>query len=205
MKTAIGKITAGSTTKVTIDGVDFYVLAKSTVTSYNSNGVSQGNKSAALLWAANNVTLPSSVSYSSSVTNKTYFHNRTTSESLWTNSYMRTDVLPELLKTIPTLVGGSIIVRNSTSGYFAGSATATPTTTTTAETTYDQLYILSQPDFLSYLSLGDSRASAEEYYWLRSATNSEYVKLVDPSGTSNMYHNNSGGSWGVRPAVWVAL
>lgn len=189
--------------ELTIDGVEFYELARETVEEYSADGEYLGTREAALIWSKDTVTLPSDVYYNFGYPTYAYFHNRSTGDSTWTDSYMRTDVLPAWLGTMPTLSESAIVVKNTTSGYFRDDSQE-PTVHTNEEITYDKAFLLSQPEFVNYVGLHDDKSSLGSLYWLRSAYTGKEVRLVYTGGTMFSYYY-SAAAFGVRPAVWICL
>lgn len=129
---------------------------------------------------------------------------------------MQTDVLPKWLETQPTLKEKVVRVKVETGGYYTNDTNVPTTAAIESDTegngtqiTYDEAFLLSQPEYMEYVGLGDSRGKSKGlggsiYCWLRSAYSSTDVRELDPSG-AGLSAGKSTYYDGVRPALWVVL
>lgn len=210
---AIKAISAGDDTPVTIDGVEYYVLAKDTVTEVDDDGDTVGTHEAALIWAADGVSLPAEyVENTFSGIDRAFFHNRTEAiNSHWSNSYMRTAVLPAWMASASATTVSASAIKTAvvTDGYYTSAASSTYSVADgnmTSETTYDDVYLLSNSEFYTTYNLsGTDRAKGDYHYWLRSASSTTNVwGVLSSTGTINSNYTSTS-YYGVRPALWVAL
>lgn len=185
-------VTSADYDPVTIDGVDFYVLDKDTVTEYSTSGKAGSDKESYLIFSKNQV-----------ITGSQYF---TSNVSSWANSTMNKTTLPTWLSGYSYLSSIAVRTKIETDGYYTDATALEPNTSGFAkETTYNNVFLLSQPEFLTHIGLGDSRAAASGSWgwWLRSAFNATSVRSILTDGSSFSFITASS-AYGVRPALWVS-
>lgn len=168
---------------VTIDDVDFYVLAKETVKEYSESGDNIGDKEAYLIWS------------------KVNLFNAPLYSLIWSSSVMRTTTLPVWLSGTTDLKSMAIRTRQMTDGYYPDNS-GVASGAVAASYTYDESFLLSHQEFLQYVELGNARAVAAYFYSLRTANASIYTGVIQPGGGSfqNAMPNEP---YGVRPALWI--
>lgn len=188
---------AGTTTVVKSrneNGVDieYYVLDTGTVTRRSTSGASQGDVSAVLLFATDNVTVGGSAvsAYHSSANDET-----------WHTSKMNTTTLPTWLAEQTHLVDRVVRVSITTDGYYKttdgiSSGDISPVTT------YSEAWLLSEPEFINHVGEYDIRSKASDYYWLRSPHAFTEVVDINPDGEIGRNWDLTS-KYGVRPALWV--
>lgn len=183
----------GSDISVTVDGIEFYLLDLDTVDEYDESGNIIGSYEAAWIWSVDS--LSSDVYHSSS--------------SSWEGSNLRKTILPAWLQTKSELSNAAIRVKLITDGYYSQTSLV-PTNTFSAETTYDQVYVLSKLEFHNYVGLNTVRAeykgvTTASGYRLRSPVSADGASGVMSNGTLYFVGGSVSNSQGTRPALWVEL
>lgn len=190
---------------VMIDDVEFYVLSREMIETFDEDGNSRGERQVGLLFSKNSVQLPPSVYLDAARPTASAFHNKTTNSTMWNESYMKDFVLPAWLETMPTLELAKAYLKLETHGKYSGTTESIYTDNGIVEKTLDDVFVLSESEFLRYVELNRSRAENTQYYWLRSESSTTgAVRYVASSG-AQFGNNGIGTNSGVRPAIWVYL
>lgn len=177
---------------VTIDGVAFYVLDKTTITGVDEEGYSTGRTHAALLLAVESI--------------GEYPYN-TLGGIAWSESEIRNTVLEEWLASQSSLSEMAVRVPVVTDGYYS-SHEEIVSTEAVDEVTYDRVFLLSQMEILSTYGLNGAymaQSLSEQNSWLRTPSAEDMLRQLNPeTGLINEVGELTTAVAGVRPALWVA-
>lgn len=200
----------GTNNTITVDGAEYYVLDHNMVKRVDDDKETIQLEEAVLLWSVDHITIPAGVEGAGS--RRTYFNGSGVDIHRWSDSYMRNDIMPAWLSensnlekvAVKTVIGSegylsdyrglSIINKNS---YF--------------EFTADEGFLLDMRDMnTKYDLIGSTRAAStgqSEFYWTRATVFGGTIIVMN--GADGQINNTDLGTsvktWGIRPAVWVAL
>lgn len=177
----------------TIDGVAFYVLDRTTITSVDEEGYSTGREEAALLLAVDSIG---------------EYPYDTQGGVTWSESNIRNVVLEEWLSSQETLSRSTVRVPVVTDGYYESHEDCV-STELIDEVTYDRVFLLSQMEILSTYGLNHTymaQSLGVEYNWLRTPSGVDVMRQLDAAtGLISDVARQSTATAGVRPAMWVVL
>ncbi|MFR9546938.1 MAG: DUF6273 domain-containing protein, partial [Rikenellaceae bacterium] len=167
----------GTDDKITIDGVDWYAIERTT---YN------GKNMVKIFMADTNVI------------NGEVF-NSTLGENAWTDSPIRNTILPNWLSDMPTLK--SMVVFDHPD---AGKATYSPALSpnTNGDSYVDSIFLISESEYDTLLRSEQKKSS---YIWWLRTPGTYYGRVMYgyTTGTLETYGGHTTGSIGVRPALWI--